>query len=163
MIASLVVFLHVLSVFWLVTGILGRGVAHAMATRAPDLTRLEARHEMASLLERIAVRPGSFVVLVTGLAAAGLRGWPVLGFLQGSPIQWPLVSLAIYLTIIPVIVIVFLPRGRVFRQAIEEAQREGTITPGLRAALADPATTAARSYELVMVVVLTFLMVAKPF
>jgi hypothetical protein len=162
-IATLVVIVHVLSVFWLVAGILGRGLAHAMTVSATDLAQLEARHEMASLFERVAVRPASFFVLGTGLAAAGLRGWPVLGVLQGAPIQWPLVSLLLFLSIIPIIVVVFLPRGRVFRAALEEATRERRITPGLSAALNDPWVHAARIYEIAMLVVVTVLMVAKPF
>jgi hypothetical protein len=162
-IASLVVILHVLSVFWLVAGILGRGASHALALKASDLGTLEARHEIASFFERASVRPASFVVLATGLLAAWGRGWPPLGILQGSPIQWPLVSLVVYLTLIPIVIIVFLPRGRIFRSALEGAKREGRITPELRAALTDPIVTAARGYEVSMIVVLTVLMVAKPF
>ena len=163
MIASLIVVLHVLSVFWLVAGILGRGAAHALALKASDLGQLEARHEIASFFERASVRPASFVVLATGLLAAWLRGWPPFGILQGSPIQWPLVSLVVYLTIFPLIIVIFLPRGRIFRAALEGAKREGKITPELRASLADSMVAAGRGYEVVMIVVLTVLMVAKPF
>ena len=87
----------------------------------------------------------------------------MLGVLQGAPIQWPLVSLLLFLSIIPIIVVVFLPRGRVFRAALEEATRERRITPGLSAALNDPWVHAARIYEIAMLVVVTVLMVAKPF
>jgi hypothetical protein len=163
MISSLVVTLHVLSVFWLVGGTIGRSVALGMARRAPDLPTLQACHAIGSRLERIAVRPGSALVLLTGGAAAGVRGWPLLGALQGAAPQWVLVSLIVYLTIIPIIVFVFLPRARVFHGALEEAKSQSTITPALRAALADPVVGAARVYEMVMIVALAFLMVAKPF
>jgi hypothetical protein len=67
------------------------------------------------------------------------------------------------LSIIPVIVLVFLPRGRVFQRALEASEREGRIMPALQAALKDPAVGAARLYELSMVVALTLMMVMKPF
>jgi hypothetical protein len=92
-----------------------------------------------------------------------MRGWPILGFLQGGSVNWVLAALLVYLSIIPVIVFVFLPRGRVFHQALEAARPLGRVTPELRAALHDPWVHAARTYEIVMIVLLTVLMVLKPF
>src|SRR5688572_7420543 len=122
--ATWVVFLHVLAVFWLVTGILGRGVALRHADRAADLTNLRAFATLASAFELAMVRPGSLLVLLSGLVAAWLRGWPILGPLQGSPIRWVFTSLVIYLTIIPVIVFVFLPRAKVYHARVAEALAE---------------------------------------
>ena len=101
--------------------------------------------------------------MIAGLIAAWARGWPILGFLQGGQANWVLVSLVVYLSIIPVIVFVFVPRGKRFRLALEAAVAEGRVTPALSAALADPALAAARAYEQGMILVLTFLMVLKPF
>jgi uncharacterized membrane protein len=109
------------------------------------------------------VRPSSFVVLATGLFAAWLRGWPILGPLQGSPIRWTFTALLVYLSIIPVIVFIFVPRGNVFQQRLAEAEAAGSVTPALRAAITDPWVRAARTYEVLMVIALTWLMVAKPF
>jgi hypothetical protein len=58
---------------------------------------------------------------------------------------------------------VFVPRSRVFRRALEQAIAAGQVTPELRAALSDPAVAAARAYEIVMVVVITYLMVTRSF
>ena len=69
----------------------------------------------------------------------------------------------IYLTIVPVIVFVFLPRGRLYHAALEDAVTVGRITPRLRAALHDPLVRAARVYEIAMVVALAYLMIVKPF
>src|SRR5688500_4780483 len=91
--ATWVVFLHVLAVFWLVTGILGRGVALRHAESAAVLTNLRAFATLASAFELAMVRPGSLLVLLSGLVAAWLRGWPILGPLQGSPIRWVFTSL----------------------------------------------------------------------
>jgi hypothetical protein len=58
---------------------------------------------------------------------------------------------------------VFLPRGKVFEAALEDATAKGTMTPELQRAFADPVVAFARNAELVAVVVIIALMVAKPF
>ena len=163
MLPALVVVLHVLSVFALVTGLVGRGICHARARRAEDLATVRVAMGLSNVFDFTLVRPVSLFVLLTGLAAAWARGWPILGILQRAPINWVLAALLIYLTIIPLIVFVFLPRARVFEQALAEASAQGAVTPALRAALDDPVVRAARVYEMVMIAVLTWLMVAKPF
>jgi hypothetical protein len=163
MLAGLVVVLHVLAVFWLIAGILGRDLLYGRAARSDDLKELGALVALGSLFDRTMVRPATFVVLVLGLLAAWARGWPILGVLQGASVNWVLVSLLVYLSIVPVIVWVFLPRGRAYRRAYEAALPGGRVTPELRAALNDPLVRAARTYELGMIVVLTALMVLRPF
>lgn len=163
MMSAIAVAIHVLFVFWLVSGVAGRGVAYARARRAQDLGEVRSMVGIAHAFEMGSVRPATFAVLIAGLIAAWARGRPILGFLQGAQTNWVLVSLLIYLTLIPLIVFVFVPRGKVFRAALDGAVAEGRITPALTAALSDPAVAAARAYEQVMIVVLTFLMVVKPF
>jgi hypothetical protein len=51
----------------------------------------------------------------------------------------------------------------VFHVALEEGISRNEITPALKAALTDPLVEAARSYELAVIAVLTWLMVARPF
>jgi len=160
--AGLVVVLHVLAVFLLVGGIVARDTLYGRAARSDDLAAIAGLVANGALFEGL-VRASSGAVLVLGLAAAAARGWPILGFLQGAPVNWVLAALLIYLTIIPLIVFVFLPRGRVFRRVFEEAQTAGRVTPELRLALNDPVVNAARTWEIVMIVVLTALMVLKPF
>ena len=161
--ATWIVLLHVLSVFVLVTGILGRFVTLRQAARTDDIHALKAKIEVSRIFELYMVRRGSLVVLVTGLAAAWARGWPILGILQHSPINWVLVALVTYLTIIPWIVFVLLPRSIKFEALLAEAERAGAVTPALRAAMADPLVAWARRYEIAMILFLTYLMVSRPF
>jgi hypothetical protein len=58
---------------------------------------------------------------------------------------------------------VFLPRGRVFDAALEDATAQGAVTDRLRAAFRDPVVFAAHVYELAAMVVVLALMIAKPF
>jgi hypothetical protein len=62
-----------------------------------------------------------------------------------------------------VIVFVFIARGKIFRVAFDAAVAKGEITPELQRALRDPAVAAARGYEMLMIAVLTYLMVTRPF
>jgi hypothetical protein len=163
MLSAIAVVIHVLLVFWLVAGIVARDHAFRAAAHTDDLQRLRWLVDLGGVFERAMVRPATFAVLVAGLIAAWARGWPILGFLQGGSVNWVLAALLIYLSIIPVIVWVFIPRGKIFRQALDAAVERGSITPELMAALRDPTVEAARRYELVMIGVLTFLMVARPF
>ena len=163
MIPALAVWLHVLVVFVLVAGILGRDIVYHRAARSNDLAEIRALMSLGLVFEMRLVRPGTLWVLLAGLLAAWLRGWPILGFLQGGQANWVLAALVIYVTIIPVIVFVFLPRGRVFQRAYDEARTRGAVTPELTSALGDPWVRAARAYEWVMIATLAYLMIAKPF
>jgi hypothetical protein len=161
--STLLVVVHVWAVFWLGAGTVGRDACYFHAARAQDLPALRTLAGLGGIFDRAFVRPATFVVLVTGLIAAWIRGWPVLGFLQGANVNWVLVALLIYLSVIPLIVFVFLPKGRVYRRILGEAEARGEVTPQLRRAIEDPLVGAARVYEIVMIGVLAFLMVARPF
>ena len=163
MLPTLIVVVHVLTVFWLVAGIAGRDTCYWHAGHTGDLASLRTLARLGGIFDRTMVRPATFLVLLTGLAAAWARGYPILGLLQGGSIQWVVVALAIYLTFVPLVFFVFLPKGRVYRKALEEANARGEVTPQLEAAINDPLVGAARAYEVVMVGVLAFLMIVRPF
>jgi len=74
-----------------------------------------------------------------------------------------LVSLLVYLTAIPLIAFVFIPRGRIYRRAFNAAIAAGRVTPELTAAINDPYVNAGRAYEIVMIGTISYLMLAKPF
>ena len=154
--------LHVLSGFVFVSGLVGRGLALRDAARADEIHAVAALVRLAGRFEAL-VRAPSIVVLGLGLLAAWRGGWPILGFLQGGSVNWVLVSLVLYLSLVPLIVWVFLPRGRVFELALQEAVAAGRVTPALREAFADPVVAAAHAWELVAITLVIALMVTKPF
>ncbi len=163
MVAGVVVVIHVLCVFWLLAGVLGRAATTARARRSNDIGEVRTLMGLSSVFETRMVRPSTGFVLLFGLLAAWLHGWPILGALQGAHTNWVLASLLIYLSIIPVIVFVFVPRGKVFRAVLEEAVERRQVTPALRAAMNDPAVAAAHVYEMGMILAITVLMVMRPF
>jgi hypothetical protein len=67
------------------------------------------------------------------------------------------------LSVLPLVPLVFLPRGRVFEAAMASARAAGTVTPELRAAFADPMVAFAHWYEVTAVGIVVALMVLKPF
>lgn len=155
-------FLHVFSAVWLISGIVGRSLAIRQAARTANIQGVAALAELAGQFERIMVQPGSFVVVALGLATGWFQGQPLFGVLQGSSVNWLLASLVLYLTMIPVVIFVFLPRGRLFGTALDDAVAQGKLTPELRAAFNDRAVAIARAYELLLIVVVLILMVTKP-
>jgi uncharacterized membrane protein len=154
-----VVLLHVAIAFWFVAGIVGRNLTFAKVRATDDIRVLEALVVLSGRFERLMVVPGSFAVLVAGLLAAWSQDRP----LAGSGNGWLLFSLLLFLSQIPLVPLVFLPRGRVFERALEDAKGRSRVTPELTAALRDPAVAAARMYEIVAIAVIIALMVTKPF
>ena len=119
-----VVLLHVGVAFAFVAGIVGRDLTLHKARTSADVRVAGALVELAGRFERILVRPGSIAVLLAGLWAA------FAGHLSfaGSGSRWLLVSLILYLSNIPLIPLVFLPRGRVFERALAQAKERGEVT-----------------------------------
>jgi uncharacterized membrane protein len=154
-----VVLLHVAVAFWFVAGLLGRNVTMARARSANDLSTLEELVGLSGRFERLMVVPGSFGVLVLGLLAAWAEGQP----LAGSDDWWLLTSLILFVGLVVLVPTVFLPRGKVFEGALEDARRRGEVTPELSTALRDPAVRNARAAEIVVVAIIVALMVTKPF
>lgn len=151
--------LHVLSAFWFVTGLIGRDVVLGQARNADDVERVASLVATAGPFERLMVIPGSFAVLVFGI----LTWWAERLPLWGEANRWVTVSLVLFATTIPLVPLVFLPRGRIFEGALSSAVADRRMTSELRAALRDPAVAAARVYEKVVVAVVIALMVTKPF
>jgi hypothetical protein len=160
---SVLEFLHVAAAFWMTAGIIGRWVAQAQASRSTSIAQVQALMPAAGVFERAMVIPGSMVVFVVGLITAWVQDWPILGFIQGGHSNWVLASILLFLSLIPVVRFVFLPRGKVFDAALDEAALENRVTPALTAAFNDPVVRAFHIYELVVVGLIIALMVTKPF
>jgi uncharacterized membrane protein len=163
MVGIFVVVLHLISVFMLVSGSVGRNLLWMHMRRSTDLASVHKLLEVAENFEKRLVRPGSGLVLLTGLIAAWLRGWPILGGLQGRGPHWVLAAIGLYLTFIPLVTLLFIPKMKVRERALAGALEKGEITPELTAAIHDRALYLGRGYELATIVVFTWLMIAKPF
>lgn len=149
---------HVLLAFAMTAGLLGRWVVLTRAARTDDVERAHLLADAASPFERI-VQVVSPVVVLFGLVTAWAQGYPWLGLTTG----WMLLTVLLILPILVFIPTIFLPRGRVFEAEMAAARAAGEVTPGLRAAWADPAVAMARRYEIVAIAIIVVLMVLKPF
>ena len=142
----------------LVAGLVGRWVLLTRAARIDDVERAHFLAEAAGPFERM-VQTTSPVLLLAGLATAWAQGYDWLGLTTG----WMLLSILLVLPILVMIPTVFVPRGRAFETEMAAALAAGQVTPGLRAAWADPAVAFARRYELAAIAAIVVLMVLKPF
>ena len=61
-------------------------------------------------------------------STAWAEGLPLLGPFVGAGANWLFVSLLLFLSVLPLVPLVFLPRGRVFEAALEEAEAAGVVT-----------------------------------
>jgi uncharacterized membrane protein len=156
--------LHVLAAFWMISGVVGRGLTYWQARRAKDVRVVDALLQVSEFFERYAVIPVSIAVLVFGLIVTWMQKWPLFGFLQGSPSNWLLISFVLFLGISVVIA----PLGLIARRkertrAVKEALAQGTITLRLLAALSDKVVIGFRIAEFIVMVIVIILMVTKPF
>jgi hypothetical protein len=121
--------LHVLASFWFISGLVGRDLAFWWAGKATDVRAIHALLQISDFFERYAVIPVSMAVLLFGLIVTWLQKWPLFGFLQGSPVNWLLVSFLLFVGISALIGPLGLTARRKERtRAMEEALAQGAIT-----------------------------------
>jgi hypothetical protein len=156
--SNLVKLIHIAIAFGFISGLIGRWILLRRAAAADNPETAYMLAEAASPFERLVIRGGP-AILVAGLLTAWAQGYPWLGLTTG----WMLASVILLLSPLPLVPLVFLPRGRIFAAALADARRLGSVTPELRAAFADPAVAFARRYEVLAVAIVVVLMVLKPF
>jgi uncharacterized membrane protein len=156
--------LHVLAAFWMISGVVGRGLAFWQARKAKDVQAVHALLRLSEFFERYAVIPVSMAVFLFGLIITLMQGWPLFGFLQGSPSNWLLVSFILFVGVLAFIApLRLVARRKELTRALEEALAQGTITLRLIAALNDKVVIRFRTAELIILVIIIVLMVTKPF
>jgi hypothetical protein len=159
----LIKLLHILAGTMMIAGLVGRGIARTQAAKVRDIHEFNRLMQFGAPFENQLAIPGSILVFLFGLVSAWLRGWPVLGFLQGASSNWLLVSILLYLAIYPLIIFVFIPRGKLFAAALQTALSRGEITLELRERFEDRIVHLAHTIELIVVAAILYLMVMKPF
>jgi hypothetical protein len=160
---AIVLFLHIAAAIGMVAGLIGRELTRRQARNAGDINTLVALMKASGRFESLLVIPGSMAMLVLGVVLAFLGGWPLFGFLQGASSNWLLASVVLTLAMFPLISFVFLPRGKVYDVALEDAVSRGQVTSSLTAAFDDSVVRMGHIVEGALVAVVLFLMVAKPF
>lgn len=162
LITGLVIAAHALTGAVFLGALIGRWIVLGLAERADSIGGMQVLTRAARPFERLVIWT-SALVLVLGVVAAIGQGRPFLGPLQGAPVDWLFVSLVLFLSVLPLVRLVFLPRGRVFDVAMEDAVTRGELTGELVRAWRDPVVRAAHLYELGVVTLVFVLMVLKPF
>jgi hypothetical protein len=161
-IGGIVVLAHALIGFLFMAGLVGRWIVLGMAQRATDLRDMRILTAASAPFERIVIVSANFVLLF-GIAAAWLQGRNPLGPLTGGSVDWLFVALVLFLSNLPLVPLVFIPRGRDFESAMRDAEAQDRVTPELAAAWRDPSVRAAHVYELGSTTIVLILMLTKPF
>ena len=125
------VLLHVFSAFWFVSGLVGTDVTLVAARRRTDIRSVKTLTEAAGIFDRFAVVPGPPVAVALGLLAMWGQG--------RSPFEdgnwWLTAALLLFASLVVLPPTLWIPRGRVFEAALEDAVQQGQVTPRLSAAL----------------------------
>lgn len=103
---------------------------------------------------------GSIATLITGILLTWLGNWPPVN--AGFP-TWTLVGAVLFLATIPLVIWVYIPRGKIFGKVFQAALTQKRVTAELRAVLSDHVIRISYLYEYMMVAVVIALMVMKPF
>ncbi len=156
-------FLHIFAAIIFVGGLFARQAVRSLVPRATDVSTIVTLTNAAGRVERLLVIPGNLFAIIFGLLLAFMTRAPILGFFLGSYPNWLLASILILVLLFPLVPLVFLPRGKLFEAALEEASSKGEITPGLRAQMDDRTVRFAHIAEMIGVVLMVILMVCKPF
>jgi len=160
--AGLSKLVHALVGVLFVAGLVGRWITLGQAARARTVSDVRAMLTVSARFERIVI-VSSILVMVMGIVTAIAQGRPFLGPLQGAPVDWLFVSLILFLSVLPLVPLVFLPRGKVFEAALDDAGAQGEVTERLTRAFRDPVVFVAHVYELAVTFIVLVLMLAKPF
>ena len=159
---TLLLLLHIFSAIALYCGIAGRLVTFELARRAADARAVVALLRASDFFERRLAIPGSMLVLLFGILVTLGGPWGRLAA-AGANAGWLIASVVLFLALIPAIPLYLLPARKRRDAAAAASAAAGEITPALRAALDDRGVRLYRAVELAVVVIITWLMVAKPF
>ena len=126
---------HAVLGVWIIAALVGRWITLNQAARSDDLAAVHTLLRLSDRFESMVIRIPP-IVLVLGIGTAIAQGRAFLGPIQGASVDWLFVALVVYLSILPLIPLVFLPRGRVFAVALAEADAQGRVTEALTEASA---------------------------
>jgi hypothetical protein len=142
-------------------GLVGRWIVLTAGEQARTLPEIRFVLRLSMSFERL-VQVGMLLVFVFGVATAIVEHQPFLGPIEGAPVDWLFLSLVLYVSMLPLIPFVFIPRGRILEQAVRDAELRKEVTPVLRRAFTDPVVRVAHLYELGAATMILGLMLAKP-
>ena len=157
---GLVKVLHLLAVTAVIAGVVGRALIRARLVRLDDIHIVSEFVGLEGHFDRWLVLYGSNATGLSGLLLVWLGHWPLVN--AGVP-SWTLVGALLFLATIPLVIWVYVPRGKAFRMVFAEALAQKRVTVELRAAFTDQVIRASWLYEYLMFPVVLALMVLKPF
>ena len=144
---GLVKVLHILAVTAVISGVVGRALIRARVVRLDDIGIVREFVTLEGHFDEWLVVRGSMATLLTGLPLTWLGHWPLVN--AGVP-TWTLVGAVLYLSTIPLVIWVYVPRGKVFGTVFAEALAQKRVTVELRAAFSDQVIRASWLYEYLM-------------
>lgn len=156
MMATVLLFLHLLSVLWFVAGVAITASVLARGARSPDISVIAFALDLASTAQRVFVIPGLLLLGLTGaLTFAALPNRGASG--------WVIPSIILTLLVLLVDVLYLQPHLAEAAQTARKARAEAKLTPRLAMLLHDRRRSIASHGMALLVIVILVLMVFRPF
>ncbi len=156
-------FFHILAVTITIGGMFARQLVRGIARKSDDVKNVAALTNVAVRIDRLMVIPWSNIIFLMGIILAIMQKWPIFGFLQGSSQNWLLVSNILLIIMLVLIPAVFIPHNKKVEPVLQNALTEGRVNDDLTAVLDDRSNKLAHLAEEIIVLLITGLMVLKPF
>ena len=162
-IALLLEWIHITTALMFIIGVVGYYLTVTHAAKEKDVKVVKGLMTLGMKFEKYFILPGEAILFFAGLFTAWRENVPILGFLQGGNVNWLLVSLILFVSRFPLIMLIDVPHEKLLNKKLEDALNRGQVTQELREAFADKSARAVEIYGLAAIVVIIFLMVMKPF
>ena len=156
-------FCHIIAVIMMIGGVFARQLLRGVAKKTDEVKLVASLTLVAKRLDTIMVIPGSNATMILGILLALIARLPIFGFLQGASQNWLLASNILLVSSLVLVFSRFVPYNKKLDPILKAALAEGRITSELRAALDDKNVAIAHHFEEAAILVITALMVLKPF
>ena len=156
-------FCHIIAVIMMIGGVFARQLLRGVAKKTDEVKLVASLTLVAKRLDTIMVIPGSNATMILGILLALIARLPIFGFLQGASQNWLMGSNILLVSSLVLVFSRFVPYNKKLDPILKAALAEGRITSELRAALDDKNVAIAHHFEEAAILVITALMVLKPF
>ena len=156
-------FLHVSAVAITIGSMFARQLVRGLAKRSEDVHDIASLTRAAIRMDRALVIPFSNLMVLMGIILAVMLRWPIFGLLQGAGQNWLLVANILLIVMLGIIGMVFIPHNKKVATLLQTALAENKVTHELRTALNDKKQQWTHHLEEAIILLITGLMVLKPF
>lgn len=156
-------FLHIVSAFLFVGGIVARQLLRSSSEKTDNARNFVALGKAVGQIENFMIIPGILGVIGFGVILARITRTPSFGFLEGASRNWLVVSIVLLILSLLTVPVINALRGDKFDTTLMDAIAKDQMTAQLRSELNKTTIRLMYLAQLVLPVIILTLMIFKPF